>query len=150
MENNFSNLLKSALIHFLYNFFVYYLFVLPFDLWKKAISRLADQREKGALRMSEIKTQWPFLSFLKVFLIEFMFDGVILISYILGPILAIVLWISSESFTTFIGCIVMSYYAPIFLSLLRDVFILSLLPIRKFLSWVSKPAQYLDLEIKNK
>lgn len=149
MEKNFLDQLKSAAIHFLYNFFLYYLFVLPLDLWKKAVVRMAEQHEKGALRMSEIKSQWPFLSFLKAFLVDFMFDGVILISYVLGLIVAIIMWVSS-GFLAFVVGVIWAYYMPVFFSLMRDLFVLSLMPIRKFLSWLSKPAQYMDLEIKNK
>ncbi len=140
----------SALIHFLYNFFVYFLFIVPFDLWKKATIRLAEQKEKGTLSISKITGLWPFLSFLKAFILDFLIDGVIFILYVLGLIIGIVIWIQTGEFMSFISTIVVIYFSPIMLSLLRDIIQLSILPFKKFLSWASKPAQYMDLEIKNK
>ena len=43
-----------------------------------------------------------------------------------------------------------AYYIPYIVSLIRDLFRILLLPLAKFLSWISKPAQYLDLKIENK
>ena len=151
MENQkqFKDHLVNSLIHFLYNFFVYFLFIVPFDLWKKATIRLSEQREKGALNISKITSLWPFLSFLKVFLLEFLFDGFIFIGYFSGVLFAL-LSLSQSGFEAFASVLVGTYYSPLFLSLIRDLMHLLILPFRKFLSWASKPAQYLDLKIENK
>lgn len=148
-QKSFKDHLVNSLIHFLYNFFVYFLFILPFDLWKKATIRLSNQREKGALNISKISSLWPFLAFLKAFLLEFLFDGLIFIGYFIGAIFSIFTLIQT-GFMGFASILVGTYYSPIFLSLLRDLMQLLILPFRKFLSWASKPSQYLDLRINNK
>lgn len=149
-KKSLSDQFVSALIHTLYNIIIYFLFLVPFNLWKKATIRLSEQRESGAISIAGITSLWPFLSFLKRFILEFLIDGLIFLSYILGIIVAIVLGIVSGSFIAFLGMLVGLYFAPIPLSLLRDVIQLAILPFKKFLSWASKPAQYMDLEIKNK
>jgi len=149
-EKKLQNQIISALVHFLYNFFIYYTFILPFDLWKKATIRLAEQKEKGSINISKISGPWPFLSFLKIFILEFLIDGIIFILYILAPIIGIVAWIQSGEILSFFLSIIGIYFTPFYLSLTRDLLQLLILPFRKFLSWASKPAQYMDLEIKNK
>ena len=149
-ENKLPKQIVSALTHFLYNFFVYFIFIVPFDLWKKATIRLANQKESGGLNISKITSLWPFLSFLKAFILDFLIDGIIFILYVLGLIIGIVAWVQSGEFMSFIAAIAGVYFSPIGLSLLRDFLQLLVLPFKKFLSWASKPAQYMDLEIKNK
>ena len=140
----------SALIHFLYNFFVYFIFIVPFDLWKKATTRLANQRENGGLDLSKSTSKWPFLSFLSTFILDFLIDGFIFMVYVLALPVAIVMAISDGGFGAFISALVAAYFVPVGMSLLRDFLQLLVLPFKKFLSWASKPAQYMDLEIKNK
>jgi len=148
-EKKFTNQIVSALIHFLYSFFIYLIFIVPFDLWKKATIRLSDQKEKGGLNISKSTSLWPFLSFLKTFILDFLIDGIIFISYVLGLIIGI--YVSIESgIGAGMAAIAGVYFSPIGLSLLRDLLQLLVLPFKKFLSWASKPAQYLDLEIRNK
>lgn len=149
-ETKFSSQLVSALSHFLYNFFIYFLFVVPFDLWKKATIRLADQKEKGTLNISKITSLWPFLSFLKTFILEFLIDGIIFFMYIIGVIIGLIVWIDTEEVSSFLATLAVVYFSPISLSLIRDYIQLIILPFKKFISWASKPAQYMDLEIKNK
>ena len=149
-EKKFSEQVVSALVHFLYNFIIYFIFIVPFDLWKKATIRLANQKEKGGLEISKINSPWPFMSFLKVFILDFLIDGFIFILYILGLVVAVFLGIQSGDFMTFLGTISAIYFAPVGLSLLRDTLQLMILPFKKFLSWASKPAQYMDLQVYNK
>ena len=150
IENTLAKQVVSALIHFLYNFFVYFIFIVPFDLWKKATARLANQRENGGLDLSKSTSRWPFLSFLNTFILDFLIDGYIFMVYILALPLAIIMAISDGGFDTFVGILVTAYFAPVGMSLLRDFLQLLVLPFNKFLSWASKPAQHMDLEIKNK
>ena len=140
----------SALIHFLYNFFVYFIFIVPFDLWKKATTRLANQRENGGLDLSKSTSKWPFLSFLNTFILDFLIDGFIFMVYVLALPVAIIMAISDGGFGGFISALVAAYFVPVGMSLLRDFLQLLVLPFNKFLSWASKPAQHLDLDIKNK
>ena len=149
-EKKFKDHIVSALIHFSFNFFIYFIYIVPFDLWKKATVRLANQRESGGLKISKIVSLWPFLSFLKAFILDFLLDGVIFISYILAPIFGIYSWIDTGDFISFVIYLAYGYFTPVGLSLVRDILQLLTLPFKKFLSWAAKPAQYMDLEIKNK
>ncbi len=146
-EKKFKDQIISALIHFLYNFFIYFIFIVPFDLWKKATIRLANQKENGRLSISKSTSAWPFLSFLKAFFIEFLIDGIIFISYVLGFLFVILM---SKTMEDIVKLSIIVYFAPVMWSLFRDLIQLLILPFKKFLDWASKPAQYMDFEIKNK
>lgn len=149
-ENEFIKEMIKALKHFAYHFFIYFLFVMPFELWKKATLRLAEQNEKGDLNISKLKGAWPFLSFLKVFFLNFFIDGIIFIQYILGGFISIFIWIETGEFKSFMTYLAFIYLSPVLLSLVRDIIQLCMLPFKKFVSWVNKPAQFLNLEIENK
>lgn len=150
-EKNIKDQISSALVHFSYNFFIYFIFIVPFDLWKKATIRLANQKEKGAMNILKSSSAWPFLSFLKAFFLEFLIDGFIFMSYIVGLLITLYTWYSTNfEIEGLIYPAATVYFFPVILSLYRDLLQLSLLPIKKFLDWASKPAQYMDLEIKNK
>lgn len=149
MEKLKENILP-AFLHVLYNLFVYYLFVLPFHLWVNAVNRLAEQQKSGSLKLTSSTSQWPFLSFLKVFLLEFQFDAIIFLCYVIGPLFAIFMLIQGAGFTGFLGALVMAYYYPVLITVMRDFTTIAVLPFKKFLSWVKKPAQHMDLTIENK
>ena len=78
-ENN----IGKAFLHILYQF-VYVLFIVPYHIWCKAIQRLAAQRENKALKVTEIKSQWPMFTFLKRWCIDFFFDMLIALAWIVG------------------------------------------------------------------
>lgn len=152
MEKSFISQLADAALHFLYRI-VYFLFIMPFDLWRKAVSRLSKQRQEKSLDITKIETQWPFLSFIKRFTLDFFIDGLIFIV----PLLMIIILIVGcmDDFLMGMFLFIGSYFVlPIGFSLMRDFLTLAILPFRKFLSWVSKPAQYVDIkhsgEIKQK
>lgn len=139
-----------------------FIFLLPFNLWLKAASKLAEQRKNNNLEYQEADGLWPFLTYIKQFAFGFGFDAAIFLSYFIGIILAIIFWFISmlsaehlfpgliDGFQTAITIIIYAYMAPIYISLLRDIIQILLIPFRKFLSWGSKPAQHTELEIKNK
>ena len=148
-EKGFIAVVLDALVHFLYTL-VYLLFCLPFALWKKATYRLYEQKTNGSLKITKIDSIWPFLSFIKTLLFEFIFDAIAFMAYIVGPIMAIVTLIKNGFFGGFVVSLVGVYYFPMLISLFRDLAQMSLLPFRKFLSWVRKPAQQLDIDLRNK
>ena len=139
-----------------------FIFFLPFNLWLKAAARLAEQRKNDNLEFQESEGMWPFLSYVKRFAFGFGFNAAIFLSYFIGIILAITFWFISmfsaenlfsgllEGFQTAITVIIHAYLSPIYISLLRDIIQILLIPFRKFLSWGSKPAQHMDLEIRNR
>ena len=78
-ENN----IGKAFLHILYQF-VNVLFIVPYHIWCKALQRLAAQRENKALKVTEIKSQWPMFTFLKRWFIDFLFDMLIALAWIGG------------------------------------------------------------------
>ena len=129
---------------------VYFLFIVPLDIWIKAVERLAIQKKNGSLRIASINSPWPFLSWLKALMLEFAFDFAIFICYFIGPLVAIYMLFAGGGFFGFLTTLVGFYYYPVFINAFRDIFQLAILPIRKFISWCRKPAQYLDLKVEKK
>ncbi len=139
-----------------------FLFLLPFNLWLKAATRLSEQRKNITLEYKDAGGMWPFLTYVKRFAFDFGFDAAIFASYFVGIILAVILWITTmlgaedilagllEGSRIALFTIIHSYFSPIYFSLIRDLIQLLLIPFRKFLSWGSKPAQYMDMEIKSR
>ena len=133
----------AAFTHILYQL-VYFLFILPFDVWSKTIQRLAAQRENKALKYTEINSPWPMFTFLKRWCIDFFFDMLIAI----GWILALYYFISnSAKLIDYILGFFISYFCVVVIAWLRDFFVLLIKPFSKFLGWLKKPAQHLDLTI---
>lgn len=146
--------LGPAVSHSLYSI-VYILFIIPFDLWVKAVERLAKQKESGVLNISGITSPWPLLSFIKTLLFEFLFDFWTFITYILGAMAAIYIFMDrlldgeiDEALLALIVTLIGTYYTPLYYAWARDLCQLCLLPIQKLISWFRKPAQHLDLTVK--
>lgn len=138
----------DAFIHLLYRL-VYFLFILPFGLWKNAVIRMSNQRRSGALDVTTIHTDWPFLSWLKRFIFEFLFDALTIISWIVGIIAVIITAADSYNFSIF-GNIIIPLYgfylAPLYFSILRDcTTIFIILPMRWMISFFRRPAKTYDL-----
>ena len=139
----FKDDIKNALKHFLYYYFVYLLFLVPFTLWRKATTRLSKQSKEGRLNIADIDSKWPFLSFLKLFFFEFILDGMIFISYIIAPFVAV--YALSYDFLSMIGAILILYLAPLGITLTRDILQILILPFQKYIDWANKPAQHIDI-----
>ena len=159
LPENFVKTLIDALLHVLYA--IVKLLLLPFSLWVKAITRLADQKERGFLNLANITSLWPFFSFCKRLLIDFIFDAVSFLAYPLGALFAFIMMIVGftelnefytvgDVFTEFVVTLISVYVYPIFMALAHDGLELSLLPIRKLIDWFRKPAQQLDIDLKNR
>ena len=147
MEKKFSERLIAALIQLLLG--IWYIIKLPYSLWVKSMNNLVAAKENGRMDLNKMTSEWPFLSFLKVFFLEFLFDAISFSSYLIGFLVAIYSWIDSGEFAMFIGGLLMTYNIPVTIMLTRDMFKILILPFRKYLSWAAKPAQELDLNIKN-
>lgn len=159
LPENFVQSLLNALIHV--GNAIVKLLLLPFNLWVKAIVRLADQKERGLLNISSINGLWPFFSFCKRLLVDFVFDATAFLAYPVGLLFALYGMIDgftclSEWYTVgdvlveFILALVGVYMVPIFVAIAHDSLELLLLPIRKSIDFFRKPAQQLDIDIKNR
>lgn len=151
-ENNgnesFSQQIGDAFIHLLYRL-VYFLFILPFGLWKNAVIRMSKQRRSGALDVTTIHTEWPFLSWLKRFIFEFLFDALTIISWIIGLIVVIIVATDAYYFNFFAHFLLPLYAVylfPFYFSIVRDcTTIFVVLPIRWMISFFRRPAKTYDL-----
>ena len=156
-QNQYSNsLLGNVFKHVFYNIIVYYAFVLPVDLWKKSVVRLNDQRTQGKLSVKNSSSRWPFLSFIKTFLFEFAIDATIFLSYFIGTLVALFAafemadYGAGAALMTLISSLIYVLNIPTLLSLYRELLLISILPIKKFILWCEKPPQHLDIDMRNK
>lgn len=135
-----------------------FIFVWPFSVWLKAVERINTVKRNDSLSLRNINNRWPMLTYLKRFFFEYLFDAVSVLSYIVGILVALFLFFKGISISfgvaagAFFGAIVLFYFFPVFNSILRDWLQLTIVgPVRKFVSWIDKPAQYLDINagVKN-
>lgn len=147
-KDDFGQKFVRALIQFFY-MLAFILFLCPFNFWKKSLLRLDAARSRGAWDFAKSGSRWPFLSFCKAILLDFLFDGIIFIAYPLMVLVAIYM-LFAEGFGAFISCLVAGYYSPMFISPLRDFFVIIIMPFSKFLSWCARPAQYLEIDMNKK
>lgn len=135
-----------------------FIFVWPFSVWLKAVDRVNAAKRSDSLNLRNINNRWPMLTYLKRFFFEYLFDAVSVLSYIVGILVALFLFFKGISISfgvaagAFFGAIVLFYFFPVFNSILRDWLQLTIVgPVRKFVSWIDKPAQYLDINagVKN-
>lgn len=149
MKPDFGETLKKATIQFFVGI-GYFLFALPFSMWSKSLYKLAEQYENGTLRYCNIESPYPFFVYLKRLFFDFLFYALTFITYPVAIIVMLVIAINGNfafGLLVLIGC----YYLPIAFVYTRDCLMLFVvMPVRKFLSWLVKPAQYLDLTIDNK
>ena len=148
MENKVVKMLLDALIHTLVTIGKF--FLTPYNLWLNAAERLVEQKQTGSVDLRQIKGFWPMFSYLKRFFLDFLLDAFTLLAYPIGVIVAFVLFFMEikhfgVAFSGFIASLFVVYFFPLFFSLFRDMCMFFLLPIRKFLDWAKKPAQYLEI-----
>ena len=145
-NESFGKQIGAAMLHLLYRF-AYLLGILPFGLWKNAIIRLSKQKKECALDVTAIESEYPFLSWCKRFIFDFLIDGLTAIAW---PLFLIESFIEGEwKFITFISAIVLLYtiyWSPVILAILRDVLtIFVVMPIRWLISFFKRPAKTYDL-----
>ena len=138
----------TSILHFLYRI-VYLLFILPYDLWKRAVRRMTAQRKNQALEADKIKHELPFLVWLKRFVFDFVLDGIAILSWIIGVVYVIIGIANGYSFD-FFEDLVMPLYAwyvmPLLMAIVRDVITYTIvMPIRWTLSFLRRPAKTYDL-----
>ena len=144
----------SAIAYF-FSMLAFILFVCPFAFWKGATLRLYKACKSRSLNNFIQGSRWPYLTFIKKVFFEFIIDGTMFISYFVGALVALYAFFSTvsygfgEAFVGFVSILIGTYYSPMILALVRDIFVLLLLPFQKFLSWVSKPAQQIDVDFHN-
>lgn len=149
-DSNFSENLKDAFVHGLKTL-IYLLFVIPFEMYVKVVNRLAEQRRNKFLSISAINSSYPVLTFVLRVTTQFAFDFFTLIAYPVGVIAAAYVAYkgyghAADKFVTFILDLIATYYLPLLIQVHRDVIQFMLLPLRKLMSWLKKPAQYVYIK----
>ncbi len=134
---------------------LYFVFVWPFTVWLKAVGNVADCTDNRSLDLSKIHSRYPLLTFFKRFFMEFLFDAIVVLIYPVGVIVAFYYFFITVGYSFeyaikgWFGALVSAYYAAVYVSVIRDlVQLLIVLPLVKFLSWLNRPAQYLELDNK--
>lgn len=131
---------------------LYFIFVWPFTVWLKSVTHIADMEQNKSLSMSNIQSNWPLFTFYKRFFLDFLLDALSVLTYFVGVIVAFVVLIigfkegAGYAFGGFLATLAAVYYLPVSFMLTRDFiqfFIVA--PLRKFVSWLTKPAQYIDV-----
>lgn len=153
-EPQLGQAIGSAISYF-FSMLAFILFVCPFAFWKSATIRLYKACKSRSLNSFMQQSRWPYLSFIKKVFFDFIIDGTMFIAYFVGALIALYTFFTTvsegfdQAFSAFLGILVATYYSPMILALVRDIFVLLLLPFQKFLSWVSKPAQQIDVDFHN-
>ncbi|MBR6656371.1 MAG: hypothetical protein IKL20_07210 [Alistipes sp.] len=158
LPQNFPNQLLDALMQVLLALLK--IVLLPFNLWVRAITNLAEQKQNGDLNVQNIKGLWPFFSFVKRLFLDFLLDSIALLSYPIGVISAFGAFIAAfvdapkfmrpadmivSAIGAFVGVLFASYLVPVITAYIHNTLQFLLLPVYKFVDWLKKPAQHLDL-----
>ena len=143
VQQDFNQKLVSVIGYFFYRL-IYFIFVLPFDLWKKAVVRLYNQRERHMLDANTIHHEVPFFVWLKRFFFDFVLDGIAAMGWFIGALFAIIMAIKTKSaeWLLLIFCV---YYIPVSMAITRDhLTLMVVLPIRWLLTFYRRPAKTYD------
>jgi hypothetical protein len=168
--------LLQALIHCVLSI-LSFIFLTPLKLWLKAAERLNAQKEAGLLDLANVQSEWPLLAYIKRFTLDFWFDAIAFLSYPLAIFYAFYCGFDAAGMASdmneafkdaiaegymekasvfgsfveaWIVALIVCYFYPVFCFIFHDLFVIVLLPIRKLIDWFKKPAQHMDLDIKNK
>lgn len=144
IQQDFGQQLTSVIGYFFYRL-IYFLFVLPFDLWKKAVMRLYIQRKRHMLDIDTIKHEVSFFVWLKRFFFDFVLDGIAAMGWFIGALVSIIMAIKTRD-AEWLLMIFGVYYIPFFMALTRDSLTFStVLPIRWLLTFYRRPAKTYDI-----
>jgi hypothetical protein len=137
--------------------------LLPFNLWVKAIGNLAEQKERGTLDLNKITGLWPFFTFCKRLFLDVILDVIAFLAYPIGAIVALFSFVYTfigdyadmmslgnlitYALANFILILFIVYVIPVVTVILNNYIQLCfLLPLRKLIDWLQKPAQHLNVD----
>lgn len=145
MKNNFAKVVAEAFLHTLFTI-IKFVFSTPYKLWAKSAESLVEQKNQNALDLRAITGFWPFITYLKRLIFDFGFDAAIFLVYPFGLVAALIETVRSGQFEAFIVIVLACYFVPVGIAIVRDLCVVSLLPIRKLMDWFAKPAQWLEIK----
>ena len=112
--------------------------------------------DKGSLSVAKSTSKWPFLSWIKTYVLDFGFDASTFLLYVIGfPIIALSFVMNifdigpydtfGNQVGTHIGLVISVYFMPIAIALSKDIFQILILPFSKYIDWAKKPAQHQEI-----
>ena len=126
------------------------LVVAPYKFWAKSVDRLCAMKQDSYLDIRKMDSELPVFAFVKRWAIDALSAFVSFLSYPVGIVVCVMSLVNS-GFGDFAEDLLLFYILPLLVWLLVDILeILVVKPLAKFLSWVGKPAEHLDLTITNK
>lgn len=144
----FNEKFLSATRHVLYRV-VFFVLILPFNLWKRAVERLDDQRRNKLLDTSTIEHEVPFFVWLKRFLFDFIFDGIAMFGWLIGIVITMAHAFNAANFSLmadFVVPLLITYYIPLVMAIMRDTLtFVVVMPVRWLLSYLRRPAKTVDI-----
>jgi hypothetical protein len=93
---NFSQHFVKALIGALYYLILYIPFILPFNIWGKATTRLSHVWESKSLAYSEENGAYPLHNFYLKYVVNFIFDAAMFLVWPIGLVMTIKARIDNE------------------------------------------------------
>ena len=160
VPQNFAKQLLDATIQVLLA--ILKILLLPFNLWVKAIGNLAEHKEKGSLDINNITGLWPFFTFCKRLFLDVILDVIAFLAYPIGVLAAFFAFFMTFVDTPsamnlgevivlaiahFITALLVAYLVPVYTIFVNNFIQLCvLLPLRKLIDWLKKPAQHLNVD----
>jgi hypothetical protein len=117
---NFSQHFVKALIGALYYLILYIPFILPYNIWGKAATRLSHVWESKTLAYNEDYGNYPLHSFYLKYVVNFIFDALIFLIWPIGLVLTIKARIDNESMD-FVDILIMLFTYYVFVIGIRVV-----------------------------
>ncbi len=153
INNFFKALLKSLR-------FLIILIISPLRVWLKSIDEMAAINTKTN-NFKESDSKWPVFSFIRIYLFDSGLSFLCFISYFVGLAVAIIIANQCYHYNgersifdfvyPFIGNTMITYIVPFGIKITKDILdIIIVKPVMKYISWIEKPAQYLDITMDNK
>ena len=110
---------------------------------------MSEQKKNGSLNVSEINSEFPFLSWLKRFVFDFLIDGLTVIAWLL---FLIFFFIEEGKALKYMGlfdvvlALYVIYITPTILAIFSDALVIFfIMPIRWLISLFRRPAKTYDL-----
>ena len=149
-EFDFKEHLVKASLGALYYLFVYIPFILPFNIWGKAATRISLLWDDKSILYNENEEGYPLFAFYFNYIINFIFDAFMFLAWPIGLILATYSYIDgleyANLYDAYIITLFMYYFSVIGIRLAKETlfFVLNYL-----IKWLFSVIKNIGLLIKN-
>ncbi|ALO17359.1 hypothetical protein L21SP5_03764 [Salinivirga cyanobacteriivorans] len=136
----------KALLSALYYIFIYIPFILPFNVWGKAATRMSLLWEQKNLTYNEDEKQYPLFYFYFQYFINFIFDASIVLIWPIGLILSFIALFSGDGFGGFLISLFGFYISVLGIRLNKE---LTFFIVNKLIIWLIDVIANMGQLIKN-